>query len=122
MFNIIQQTGYKNTQIYPAEVTLVYHQIKVNNLPGIVYEPDGKFNYQILWVEELNTWTWSRNWLSDMVLVALSYSTSPYFTIKIPNSIWCHFLFQIQVVVKWELHDQDDKVVYCWQIPARIVN
>ncbi|RMX52019.1 hypothetical protein pdam_00003767 [Pocillopora damicornis] len=28
----------------------------------------------------------------------------------------------IQVVVKWELHDQDDKVVYCWQIPARIVN
>ena len=67
MFNIIQQTGYKNTQIYQAEVTLVYHQIQVNNLPGIVYEPDGKFNYQILWVEELNTWTWSRNWLSDMV-------------------------------------------------------
>ena len=108
MFNINQKTGYKNTQIHQAKVTLVWLE--------------GKFSNQILWVEELNTWTWNRNWLSDMVLVALSYSTSPYFTIKIPNSIWWHFLFQIQVVVKWELHDQDDKVVYCWQIPARIVN
>ena len=48
MFNIVQQTGYEIIQIYQAEVTLVYHQIQVNNLPGIVYKPEGKFNHQIL--------------------------------------------------------------------------
>ena len=30
--------------------------------------------------------------------------------------------FQLELVVKWEMHDQDDKVVYCWEIPVKIVS
>ena len=30
--------------------------------------------------------------------------------------------FQLELVVKWEMHDQDDKVVYCWELPVKIVS
>jgi len=30
--------------------------------------------------------------------------------------------FQLQLDVKWELHDQDAKVVYCWLLPVKIVS
>jgi len=28
----------------------------------------------------------------------------------------------LQLDVKWELHDQDAKVVYCWLLPVKIVS
>ena len=35
---------------------------------------------------------------------------------------FCYFFFQLELVVKWEMHDQDDKVVYCWELPVKIVS
>ena len=29
--------------------------------------------------------------------------------------------FQLQLVVKWEMHDQNGKVVYCWEVAVKIV-
>lgn len=37
-------------------------------------------------------------------------------------SIIVVIFFQLELVVKWEMQDQDKKDVYCWELPVKIVS
>ena len=46
---IIQQKGNEDTQTYQEEfITLIYHQILVNNLQGNARQLEGRIYFQIL--------------------------------------------------------------------------
>lgn len=34
----------------------------------------------------------------------------------------CSSLFQIKLIVKWELVDDQDKMLFCWKIPVEITS
>ena len=60
--------------------------------------------------------SWFHKWVKFVVHSLLA------FVFTLCMSIVFVTFFQLELVVKWEMHDQDDKVVYCWELPVKIVS
>ena len=42
--------------------------------------------------------------------------------INVINVLLLLLFFQLELVVEWEMEDQDKKVVFCWELPVKIVS
>jgi len=44
------------------------------------------------------------------------------FALVSPNYAYFTVLFQIKLIVKWELVDDQDQMLFCWKIPVQITS